>query len=146
MRLEELWSSLNRNWGGKLRAFSRHLAGHYGRITIILFGSRARGDYSASSDTDILVIVERFCLEDLKFMLDLAYSYGIVSPELHVFPLSYVIRNFEGNTLLMDAIYEGVILVDNLNITKMLKRRLEKILDRLKRTKEGWVLKRQNPL
>lgn len=141
MRLEELLSLLNKNWRDKLKAFVDDLKKHYKRITIILFGSRARGDYSASSDTDILIILDSYSWDDLRLILNLAYQHGIVSPEPHIFSLDFVIKNFENNTVLLDAIYEGIVLVDGFNIVKTLKKRLKKVLERFEKTKEGWKLR-----
>ena len=141
MRLEELLSLLNKNWRDKLKAFVDDLKKHYRKITIILFGSRARGDYSASSDTDILIILDSYSWDDLRLILNLAYQHGIVSPEPHIFSLDFVIQNFENNTVLLDAIYEGIVLVDGFNIVKTLKKRLKKVLERFEKTKEGWKLR-----
>ena len=141
MRLEELLSLLNKNWRDKLKAFVDDLKKHYRKITIILFGSRARGDYSASSDTDILIILDSYSWDDLRLILNLAYQHGIVSPEPHIFSLDFVIKNFENNTVLLDAIYEGIVLVDGFNIVKTLKKRLKKVLERFEKTKEGWKLR-----
>ena len=141
MRLEELLSLLNKNWRDKLKAFVDDLKKHYKKITIILFGSRARGDYSASSDTDILIILDSYNWDDLRLILNLAYQHGIVSPEPHIFSLDFVIKNFENNTILLDAIYEGIVLVDDFNIVETLKKRLKKVLERFEKTKEGWKLK-----
>ena len=141
MRLEELLSLLNKNWRDKLKAFVDDLKKHYKKITIILFGSRARGDYSASSDTDILIILDSYNWDDLRLILNLAYQHGVVSPEPHIFSLDFVIKNFENNTILLDAIYEGIVLVDDFNIVETLKKRLKKVLERFEKTKEGWKLK-----
>ena len=126
MRLEKLLSLLNRNWREKLKAFVNDLKKHYERVTVILFGSRARGDYSAGSDTDILIILNNYSLDDLKLILNLAYQHGIVSPEPHVFSLDFVIKNFEENTVLLDAVYEGLVLIDDFNIVEILRERLKK--------------------
>ncbi len=128
----------NKNWRSRLKAFVNSLKKHYGKITIILFGSRARGDYSASSDTDLLIILERRTWEDLKLILNLAYRCGVISPEPHVFSIDFVVKNFEDNTLLLDAIYEGIVLVDDFNIVETLRSRLERVLKRFKKTRMGW--------
>jgi len=118
---------------------------HYGKVTIILFGSRARGDYSASSDTDLLIILERSTWDDLKLILDLAYKCGVASPEPHVFSIDFVVRNFENNTLLLDAVYEGKVLVDEFNIIETLRKRLEIVLKKLKKTRKGWLKRDEAP-
>ncbi|MHA1859971.1 MAG: nucleotidyltransferase domain-containing protein [Candidatus Asgardarchaeia archaeon] len=141
MQLEELLSLLNKNWKDRLNAFVEDLKKHYKKITVILFGSRARGDYSASSDTDILIILDDYDWNDLRLILDIAYRCGVVSPEPHVFSFDYVIRNFESNTLLLDAIYEGIVLIDYFNVIELLESRLKKVLRKFKKTKKGWELR-----
>lgn len=97
--------------------------------TVILFGSRARGDYRPDSDWDILVV-------------------GDSKPEVQLLPVNLFfykpleldenIENF--NTIVVDAFYEGKPLCDNLGIYSRYR---EKVLEEVKKRKlvkrrEGW--------
>jgi len=119
--------------------------GKYDLATIILFGSRARGEYSAFSDTDILIILEESSLETLEEIIKMAYEADLVSPEIHLFEKNWVIENFESNTVLLDAVYEGKVLVDKLNIIKELKERLDELLkSEWTKERDGWKIKRKS--
>jgi len=63
----------------------------------------------------------------------IAYDVDLIAPEIHIFAEDFVLENFEENTVLLDAICEGVVLVDNLNIVKLLRARLKRMID------EGWL-------
>ncbi len=129
----EQLSLRNKNWRKNLEKFMKEIIKKYGQVTIILFGSRARGDYSALSDTDILIIMNKTSIRILEDVISIAYKSDLVSPEIHLFEKKWVLENFEKNTIILDAIYEGKILIDDLGITEQLKKRLENML------KEGWI-------
>lgn len=97
--------------------------------TVILFGSRARGDHKVYSDYDVLVIGDEFP----KFPPTDAI-------EVHFYRRERVEKEVKDfNTVVIDAFYEGKVLCDNLNIYEEMRR---KVLDRvknLKRVKDGWV-------
>ena len=131
----------NRNWRRNLEKFVDSVKRFYGKVLIILFGSRARGEYSAYSDTDILIVLENYNEEDLRRLLSLAYKFDLISPEIHLFDKQYVLNNFEENTVLLDAVYEGTVLFDSLGIVEELKRRLAEYLNKgFRRNKNGWKL------
>lgn len=97
--------------------------------TVILFGSRARGDHKVYSDYDVLVIGDEFP----KFPPTDAIEVHFYRKER----LEKEVKDF--NTVVIDAFYEGKVLCDNLNIYEEMRR---KVLDRvknLKRVKDGWV-------
>lgn len=74
--------------------------------TVILFGSKARGDFKKYSDYDLLVIREDFP----KFPPTDAI-------ELHFYKKEKVDKEIaEFNTVIIDAFYEGKLLCDKLNI------------------------------
>ena len=50
---------------GLLRAYAGELRRALGRVTVILFGSYARGDFNVWSDVDVIVVSEAF--EGLRF-------------------------------------------------------------------------------
>ncbi|MEM2146943.1 MAG: nucleotidyltransferase domain-containing protein [Candidatus Jordarchaeaceae archaeon] len=108
---------------------------------IILWGSRARGDYKPYSDYDIIVIAdfkEKF-LERLNTLMELAPS----QPNIEV--LGYTAEEFEtmfqqGNVTALDAIYEGIPLYGEEYFEKYAKR-LKELFERgLERTSCTWKL------
>jgi len=138
----EQLSLRNRNWRKNLKRFVTEVEEKYNNVTIILFGSRARGDYSALSDTDILVILEKASIEILEDILSIAYKSDLIAPEIHLFEKEWVLENFEKNTVLLDAIYEGIVLIDNLRIIKQLKDRLAQLMKLgWKKERDGWFKK-----
>jgi len=138
----EQLSLRNRNWRKNLKRFVTEVEEKYNKVTIILFGSRARGDYSALSDTDILVILEKASIEILEDILSIAYKSDLIAPEIHLFEKEWVLENFEKNTVLLDAIYEGIVLIDNLRIIKQLKDRLAQLMKLgWKKERDGWFKK-----
>jgi len=132
----------NRNWKRNLEKFVDEVLKIFYDVTIVLFGSRARGDYSALSDTDLLVILQNYDLDTLKKIYSIAYCVDLIAPEIHIFAKDFVLENFENNTVLLDAIYEGIVLVDNLNIVKSLKAKLNKMIaEGWFKTEKGWFKK-----
>lgn len=97
--------------------------------TVILFGSRARGDHRPDSDWDILVIGD---IEPDKPFLPINLFY--YKPDA----LTTEIKKF--NTIVIDAFYEGKLLCDNLGIYDELhKLVLEEIKKRKAvKKKDGW--------
>ncbi|MET1159803.1 MAG: nucleotidyltransferase domain-containing protein [Thermoprotei archaeon] len=97
--------------------------------TVILFGSRARGDYRPDSDWDVLVI-------------------GYSEPEKPLLPInmffykpSELDKNIENfNTIVIDAFYEGKLLCDNLGIYDKYRGRILGEIKRRKlvKSREGW--------
>jgi len=129
----------NKNWRKNLEKFIAEVKKRYGKVTIILFGSRGRGDYSAFSDTDILVIMEKTNTQILEDLMTIAYKTDLIAPEIHLFEKNWVLENFEENTILLDAVYEGIILTDDLNITNYLKKRLDNMIKSgWRKRKDGW--------
>ena len=83
--------------------------------SIILFGSRARGDYNEDSDYDILIITkETFSFKE-KIRISEAVRDRVV--KLHI-PSDIIIRSHEEvdyfrdkiNSVVRDAIQEGIVL------------------------------------
>jgi predicted nucleotidyltransferase len=86
------------------------------KVTAILFGSVARGEQTAISDIDILVIADpEYMSEADKQKFPPKVSAYIVSrTELNT--LAYT------NSLVIAALLEGVVLINNLNIGAELER------------------------
>ena len=86
----------------------------YHLIAVILFGSRARGDYTPCSDYDILIIADFQSpyLERLKEVLDILKDVKIPI-EPHPYTLEEAIRMLKnGNPTIYDALDEGIILYE----------------------------------
>ncbi|MEM1855060.1 MAG: nucleotidyltransferase domain-containing protein, partial [Desulfurococcaceae archaeon] len=79
---------------------------------VILFGSRARGDYKPWSDYDILIIAdfrERY-LDRIGNILELVSNINI-NVEPHPYTLNEAIEMLKkGNPIIVDALSEGIIL------------------------------------
>jgi len=122
----------NKNWKRNLKTFISLIKQKPIKFTIILFGSRARGNYSALSDTDLLIITEKTNITLLEELTSLAYKADLIAPEIHLFEKNWALKHFEENTILLDAVYEGKVLLDNLKIIKTLKSKLKSLLS------SGW--------
>jgi len=94
--------------------FSKKLKERLGNrlIRIILFGSRARGDYNPDSDYDLLVIVDKVTPEVNESINDLAgeflYEYSKLFPVIAVSEKRFA--NEKYNPLYMNIRKEGVTL------------------------------------
>jgi predicted nucleotidyltransferase len=95
--------------------------------TVILFGSRARGDNKVYSDWDILVIgKEKPPLPPSS--VDLHY--------VNVDEIEEKIMEF--NTIFIDAFYEGKLLCDNLSTYQKIRGKVLERIKGYKKTREGW--------
>ncbi len=123
----------------RLESFAERVASRYGRALVIVFGSRVRGEDYASSDTDILVALDRPTLEDLVWLAREARSSGVPSPEIHLYSFERL-EEFEGNPVVMDAVLEGVPLVDTEGLADRLKRSVSQYAREkdIVRTRTGW--------
>ena len=108
--------------------------------SIILFGSRARGDYLSDSDFDILIIL-RECKDRV---IDRPLKYYEVISNMPIDLFVYTVDEFEkmykdGNCLVFDILYEGVVLYDRGFFTKMRKRFMKMLRDgKIERLENGW--------
>lgn len=98
-------------------------------FTVILFGSRARGDFKIYSDYDLLVIGEelpRFPPTD--------------AIELHFYKRERIDKEIaEFNTVVIDAFYEGKLPCDKLNIYEDKRKKVLERVKGLKRVRDGWI-------
>jgi len=108
--------------------------------SIILFGSRARGDYLSDSDFDILIILK----ECKDRMIDRPLKYYEVISSMPIDLSVYTVNEFEkmykdGNCLVLDILYEGVVLYDRGFFAKMRERFMKMLRDgKIERLKDGW--------
>lgn len=109
--------------------------------SIVLHGSMARGDYSPSSDIDLLIIVS----EGLKKLNERIYEYSEYSNGW-VEPLVYtdkeVIKMFNDfNPLMLYALEEGIIIIDD-GFWSELKKKFDRIKreGKIKRKGNSWII------
>jgi predicted nucleotidyltransferase len=122
-----------------LKKFLGRISMREGLKSVVLFGSMARGDYTKFSDYDLLIIVEsderRFIDRLLEYY---GYSEGSVEP--FVYTKDEVGKMFEEfNPLILDALKEGIALIDD-GLWSSLKERFSELLWKgvLKPKPKGW--------
>ena len=111
-----------------------------GRVVgVVLFGSRARGDYREDSDYDFLVVVDGYVGNDWFYAHEALRPFRVrVGRPTTVLVVSYddLVRNISFSTLL-NAMYDGVILYDRDGRLGRLKRKLVEKLRELGMEKKG---------
>jgi len=131
----------------ELERFVKRLVDYFrGDVTIILFGSRARGDFNRVSDYDIIVVSRRLKGNPLQRTRPL---YELNEEFLDVDMLAYTpsefLRAMENlSPSVLDAMKEGVVLHDN-GFYKTAKRRFEELKRKGLKKERYWVLRRQTP-
>jgi len=95
--------------------FAKCVKGKLGRVTVILYGSYARGDFNEWSDIDVLVIAEQLPenpVERLSLIEDCMARVAGVEPLLLT---PDMMRKMRGKNLAVrEALERGVVLVDDL--------------------------------
>ena len=141
-----------RNKQAKKRVHDKHVMEIVERLVnglhevdaIILFGSRARGDWVPWSDYDILVIAEF----QEKYLDRIARILGLLSDlpvevEPHPYTLEEAIQMLlQGNPTIVDAIEEGVILYQSPRLKTLLDTYMELKKRGLSRSKTSIILPR----
>jgi predicted nucleotidyltransferase len=105
-------------------AFERYLASLKDEaVTLILFGSRARGEQTAMSDYDLLVIKKRGATSS---------AYRNFDPRLNVSIFEVWLDELESaaywNSVVLSALLEGHILLDNLGVKEEFMKLRERLL------------------
>ncbi len=114
--------------------YSRKLREELGRVTVILYGSYARGDYNLWSDIDLLVVSEKFRNVRILDRYDL-----IPQPPPGVEPVPLTpeefVKNLEKNAWLKALRDKSVILIDDYNLfEQLIERKIEPLrIDTLRR-------------
>ena len=96
----------------ELEAVVERLRERFKVFGVVLFGSRARGDYKPWSDYDVLVVgaFDKPYLERLKEVLD-AVGDAPIPVELHPYTLEEAVDMLmRGNPIIVNALSEGVVL------------------------------------
>ncbi len=113
------------------RGFIRELVKRKPRSTLILFGSRARGDATPLSDYDLLAVMDG--------PVDVEKPSFVQLFVMDIRDLESEVRRF--NTVLIDAVMEGIVLHDGLSIYEEVRRKVEREIKARKVRKDwrGWV-------
>ncbi|MEM3693860.1 MAG: nucleotidyltransferase domain-containing protein [Candidatus Bathyarchaeia archaeon] len=110
--------------------------------TIVIMGSRARGDWKPHSDTDILVIAENFPQDHsgLLVALNPPEVWGLSLEPRAYTPKDFLDALWALELTALDAIQEGIVLYDDgfwMEAKKAFQR--AKRAYRLRRISDGWM-------
>lgn len=141
------------------RVFKRHIdelrkriLSHYGErlVSIVIFGSLARGTATPQSDLDILLIIEKLHKRKMKRIEEFIDNIEdrIGDMPFYISPIIKTpVEASHGSPLFLDMIYDSLILYDKGGFFKNLLERLRNRLNELgsKRVWKGcrwyWILK-----
>ena len=112
-------------------------------VSVVLFGSMAKGDYTKFSDYDLLIVVseERLGFKDRLYEYAL-YSDGWVEP--FVYTVEEVRKMFrEYNPLILDALKDGIVIYDSSGFWVRLKEEFKELLESgvITPKENGWRVK-----
>ena len=136
----------------QIRRLKEKIIGYYGKrlVSLVIFGSLARGKASPESDIDILIIAEGLHNRKMKRMDEFIDNVEDKLEDMSRY-LSPVIKTPEeaslGSPLFLDMVYDSLILYDKDGFFEKILERLRQRLDELgsKRVFRGnrwyWILK-----
>jgi len=138
------WSATSekRSEREELRRAVEKIASALKTDAILLFGSRARGDYKPWSDYDILVIAdfEEKYLDRIGRILEITKDLA-VNVEPHPYTLEEAIEMLKkGNPIIVDALSEGVVLYASEKFSKLVGTYRELVERGLKKTETSVVV------
>lgn len=112
-------------------------------VAVLLFGSRARGDYKDWSDYDFLIVLKEVSDEDLKLAYSALRDFRFkVHRDTTVLVVSFdeLVRNISFSTLL-NAVYDGIIMYDkDGRLTKIKEKLLKKLKELgMRRVRDVWT-------
>jgi len=124
------------------RFVKRILAYFDGDVTIILFGSRARGDFNRASDYDLIVVSKKLVGNPLQRTRPL---YELNEEFLDVDIIAYTPQEFlkaleNLSPSALDAMREGVVLHDN-GFYRTAKRKFGELKKKGLRKERYWVIR-----
>jgi len=105
------------------RTYAEELRGRLGKLTAIVYGSGARGDFNLGSDVDILIICEGLPQHPLEQMEVL---FSCHEPPLE--PKGYTHAEFrpllaKRNSALAEVLKDGLVVVDDLGLAHTINSR-----------------------
>lgn len=103
-------------WLEIARAYAERLRERLGKVTTIVYGSVARGDFNLGSDVDVLIVAEGLPSHPLARMEML---YSCLEGPLE--PRGYTLAEFQtlwakGHPFLTTALKEGIAVTDDLGL------------------------------
>ncbi len=127
----------------EIERFVKRIVDYFnGDVTVILFGSRARGDYNRASDYDLIVISRKL---SGNFLARTKPLYELNEEFLPVDVLAYTpaeflkaLENLSPSAL--DAMKEGIVLHDN-GFYEVARRHFEELKRRGMRKEKYWVIR-----
>lgn len=134
--LSELVEALKRKYGGRL-------------VSVVVFGSVARGEYGKNSDVDVIVVIESLPKSKLRRQEEFISVEEIIEKKMDedvLVKLSPIIKTPEEvkkiPPILLDVVEDGIILYDRDNffgeIVEKLRRELNKLGSRRVRVGKRW--------
>ncbi|MDK2465070.1 MAG: nucleotidyltransferase domain-containing protein [Candidatus Korarchaeota archaeon] len=105
--------------------------------SLILFGSRVRGEESAASDFDLLLLAEDESVRDR--LLSALRREGIPA-DVHFFRPEEAEKLLPYSSILLDALQEGKILLDEAGASRLVRRAAELRQRGVGRVAGGWRL------
>lgn len=101
---------------GILQKIKNKLSKHKGVLKVIVYGSRIRGDFTADSDFDVLVVVRKKDKQLRDNIVDIFYSYELetgIPFSVAIFPLDRLKFNKKlGSPFIKNMEKEGIVLYD----------------------------------
>lgn len=123
----------------ELEAYSRGLSSRIGLRSVVVFGSRARGDHWENSDIDLLVVSDDFHGLSSGQRIDLLLESWPGIPALEPFGVTPEECMGPGWLLLWDALHQGRVLEDDGTFRYARERLLQRIEEgALVPTSGGW--------
>lgn len=105
----------------KARSFSECVLRKLSNLTIIVYGSVARGDYNAWSDVDVLIVTQGSVPRNPVKRLDLIHECMKLNPLIEPIIITHeelVKLLNKKNPLVLEALQRGVVLIDELDILR----------------------------
>ena len=124
-----------------LEKIPRLLEKRFGKATVILIGSRARGTHNPGSDIDLVVITPAFggkVLEERISLFKKTLETRLFI-DLHPYTPEEALERASEDPFILDAVVEGRTLLDTLNIIPKLTEKVART--KLRKTKVGWLRK-----
>lgn len=105
----------------RLQSVADHLARHTGAEAVVLFGSRARGDASRSSDWDLCVILPDDVLPGRYNAVDLWREVSEFDLPVQIYPIRrsvFISRASDVNSVSHDILRDGQSIVGSLDFAR----------------------------